>query len=573
MFCTKCGKEYAEGQRFCTGCGNKLDLTFEPQQPPQQPPQDNKNNRKLLIVILVVIFVALIGCSVLAYALLNGSKSAGAGKNRDTEETQEEMENSEDDSKVEDTETETMTEEPETAAEEIPATGEPETQEPPYTADEAEWKQAYYDFVTGNEDLQYIYQDERDQVNFYLVYMDDNDVPELYMDSLNGYIGDMVATYHGKVDYMMYIGPYGDCEYVERSGMFANSDGRMGYYTDTIYKIENGVISIADSGTWTEDTNPDTPDELLHTYSWNGETVDESTYYTYKNQAYDYAQSRYCNSTSQAMTFDELLTYLSPESVSTSAEQETTEAITMIPNEYYYTDLDGDGSDEEIHCEVYTDFEDAYGCEVYVYVDDICVINVYRESAIGVELSVHDFEKMDTWQEICLSFYSDSDCFDAILAYRIRSEAADLYFDEEYADALITRGSLDPVQPGDGTVCLDQEYYAMYLGQGYAHRRFRVENQKWVQIPANIYDVTDAWQEQEYHATIELPVLSDVTSTEPVATIQAGELFHVQKLYTETENGILSDDIRYIYVTSENGAAGWIEIPDEDFFEEMYAWG
>ena len=113
----------------------------------------------------------------------------------------------------------------------------------------------------------------------------------------------------------------------------------------------------------------------------------------------------------------------------------------------------------------------------------------------------------------------------------------------------------------------------MYLGQGYAHRRFRVENQKWVQIPANIYDVTDAWQEQEYHATIALPVLSDVTSTEPVATIQAGELFHVQKLYTETENGILSDDIRYIYVTSENGAAGWIEIPDEDFFEEMYAWG
>ena len=335
MFCTKCGKEYVEGQRFCTRCGNKLDLTFEPQQPagqatnlaqsgqpmqqsgqavtptqngqpaqptghpvvlpqtngrptvqpqfsgqPQQPPQDNKNNRKLLIIILVIIFAALIGCSVLAYVLLNGNKSDAAGKDRDTEETQEETESSEDDSNAEDTEPKTMTEEPETAAEEIPVTEEPETQEPPYTADEAEWKQAYYDFVTGNEDLQYIYQDERDQVNFYLVYIDDNDVPELYMDSLNGYIGDMVATYHGTVDYMMYIGPYGDCEYVERSGMFANSDGRMGYYTDTIYKIENGVISIADGGTWTEDANPDNPDELLHTYSWNGETVDESTYYT-----------------------------------------------------------------------------------------------------------------------------------------------------------------------------------------------------------------------------------------------------------------------------------------------------
>ena len=609
MFCTKCGKEYKEGQRFCTGCGNKLDPTFTPQQQtlteqpatpaqsgqpvvlpltngrqtvqpqfsaqPQQPPQNNKNNRKLLIIILVVIFVALIGCSILAYVLLNGNKPNAADKDRDTEETQEETESFKDDSKVEDTEPETMTEEPETATEEMPVTEEPETQEPPYTADEAEWKKAYYDFVIGNEDLQYIYQDERDQVNFYLIYIEDNDVPELYMDSLNGSIGDMVATYHGAVDYMMYIGPYGACEYVEGSGRFANSDGRMGYYTDTIYKIENGVITIADGGTWTEDVNPDNPDELLHNYSWNGETVDESTYYTYKNQAYDYAQSRYCNSTSQAMTFDELIAYLNLENSSASAETETTDAITMLSNEYYYVDLDGDGNEEEIYCEVYTDFEDEYGCEVYVYVNDTCVIDVYRDSAIGVELSIHDFENHDSWKEICLSFHSDSDCFDAILAYRIENEVAGIYFDEEYDDLLIGRGGLDPVQPGDGTVCLDQEYYTQYLGQGYAHRIFRVEDQKWVQIPTNIYDVTAEWQEQDYHALIDLPVLADVASTEPAATIQTGELFHVQKLYTETEEGVLSGDICYIYVTSENGTSGWIKIPEEEFFEEneWRAWG
>lgn len=581
MFCTKCGKEYVEGQKYCMQCGNKLDdiligqsrqKTQQLVQPTQQPPK----KKSPLIFVFIGLIALLIICAIVAGVLLPGSSDTSKKEEERTEES-EGRDNSGDEWK--DTQTEvavTEQEDPdtETGAEREPATEEQAAAQEVYSVDESEWKAAYYEFVTTNSDMQSLYEYNRYGVLFYLIYVDDNDVPELYMDSQDGATGDMMATYYGTVGYMMYIGPYGDCEYVERSGQFANSDGRMGYYTDTVYSVDKGSVAITSGGTWSEEVNPENPEEYVYEYSWNGETMDENAYYECKREAFAYDRSRRCNSTATAMTFDELISYLGGEAISDTSSERFASAY-LEANTYYDYDLNNDGETEEIYYEIYTDFEDYWGCEILVYVNGECLIDKYGEYSLWGTVAICDFEAGDPFKEIYLEFKSESDCFDMGAAYRYNNGKFAEYFSVDNSEQTVGRWTLDLDMAGDGIVCFDQEYYTQFLGQGYAHRTFYVENGRLVQIPSYVYTVTDVWQEEEYHALISLLLMTDMETKTVCDTIEAGECFYVHQLYTETEQGTLSNDIRYIYVTTESGKCGWMEIPDEEFFEEnsWRAWG
>jgi len=72
MFCTKCGKDNSEEDKFCTKCGNKLTdgkSDKKPEQTNEKPDQEKttKKGSTGLIVALVVIFVVLGGLGTVAY--------------------------------------------------------------------------------------------------------------------------------------------------------------------------------------------------------------------------------------------------------------------------------------------------------------------------------------------------------------------------------------------------------------------------------------------------------------------------------------------------------------------------
>jgi hypothetical protein len=187
-----------------------------------------------------------------------------------------------------------------------------------------------------------------------------------------------------------------------------------------------------------------------------------------------------------------------------------------------------------------------------------------------------------------VEIYSDSDCFVEAAAYRYNDGSVTEYYNVTTDDVYATRWSLDLNQSGDGTVCYDEEYEGTYLGMGYAYHYFTVENGKLVSIPADVYEVTESWQEAPYYALTSLTLLSDVDGDATGDVVEAGECFHVQRLYCPFGDGMLRADwtgedfeerITYIYVTTESGKSGWIKIPDEYFYETepgsgyTYAWG
>lgn len=622
MFCSKCGKEYVDGQKFCSRCGNQLGAvtgankqeyvmrqehtpahsmsqdhasmqnTSTNMQAPmgQLMPNQTQKKKSLLFFLILGIVALLMICGIIAGVFLLGSNESGDkqsnryedGENRDDEDENRDYEdNNRDDEDenselvMEDTETkdDSLSEEGQDSTADMEATdNENMPSDEAYICDEAEWKAAYLDFLTTNTEVLALLQNNTENVLFYLIYVDDNDVPELYMDSLDGVTGDMMATYYGEVSFMMYIGPYGSCEYVERSGQFANSDGRMGYYSDTYYSVNKGKIEIVSTGIWSEYVNPSNEDEWITDYSWNGQSVDESTYYSYKNEVYPYDRSQWCKATSNALACDELINYLN----GSDLPNHVTEGEQFVPQflqsgTYYNYDLNGDGQPEEVYIEIYDDFEDARGSEIMVYVNEECVIDVFSDYAIGGCVAICDFDFNDLFKEIYVEFYSESDCFVEANAYRYHQAHMQEYFEVSYDDYPVGRWSLDLNMAGDGTVCFDQEYYQTYLGQGYAHRTFSVVNGKLVQNPTHYYDTTADWQLSEYHALIELPLFAEVTSTESLESIEAGECFYVLTLYTESEYSDISNDIRYAYVISTQGKCGWILIPEEEFFEEN-AW-
>jgi hypothetical protein len=261
-------------------------------------------------------------------------------------------------------------------------------------------------------------------------------------------------------------------------------------------------------------------------------------------------------------------------------EQTAFEPIYLIEQTTYSCDLDCDGTPEEIYYETYTDFEDTSGCETLVYVNGECVIDFYDDGGIGASVTICDFDNQDAYREIGLDAYWESGCMDYAVAYRYSKGNVAEYYNVGMDDVSAVRWSLDLNQPGDGTVCYDEEYSGgEYLGQGYVHHIFSVKNGKLVAIPANFYDTADDWKEATYYALFELPLLSDVGGTKNGDVVKKGECFYVQQIYLPSGNGELLGQITYIYVITESGKSGWIEVPDEYFYETdpgsgfPYVWG
>lgn len=140
-------------------------------------------------------------------------------------------------------------------------------------AESDEWKQAYTDYVMALST-----QSGADMYTYYLIYLDDDSIPELFVTMDCEAAGEIVATYyHGEViDYQ--LSRIGSC-YIEKSGMILTDTGHMDYYPLTITRLKNGAFTEIASGVsyLSEEDNMrlanGETDEYILTYEWKGHIV------------------------------------------------------------------------------------------------------------------------------------------------------------------------------------------------------------------------------------------------------------------------------------------------------------
>lgn len=113
-----------------------------------------------------------------------------------------------------------------------------------------------------------------------LIYVDEDDIPELVIDTGVEAGGCVILTYHdGTMDELQTMRL--NFTYIERENLLCNADGHMGYYYDSVYTIRDGkwvYVGGGEYGDGPDGMQFDDEGELICVYSWDGETVSEEEY-------------------------------------------------------------------------------------------------------------------------------------------------------------------------------------------------------------------------------------------------------------------------------------------------------
>ena len=157
--------------------------------------------------------------------------------------------------------------------------------EPQLTQDDMyemqDWQAAYAEYIEGLE--------WKENYDYSLIYVNDDDIPELVVDTGMEANGCYILTYHnGEVDALRILRL--NFYYIEKKNLVNNSDGHMGYYYDYIYSIENGKWVYVAGGEWTE-TYIVEDDDLVYQYEWEGKEVGEDVYEQRVNAVFNMDQA------------------------------------------------------------------------------------------------------------------------------------------------------------------------------------------------------------------------------------------------------------------------------------------
>lgn len=154
--------------------------------------------------------------------------------------------------------------------------------------DERAWNRAYLSYLSDNMNF------ELTEAQFQLIYLDDNEIPELWICYPTTAAGSQVLTFDGENVQDVYISEYGTLSYVERSGYFHTSGGRMDVYWDGIFQLKDGVFTEIVHGDYGAEDNTNVQvDENgpIYQYSWGGQTVSKAEYQQNLNSSFDFAST------------------------------------------------------------------------------------------------------------------------------------------------------------------------------------------------------------------------------------------------------------------------------------------
>ena len=110
-----------------------------------------------------------------------------------------------------------------------------------------------------------------------LIYIDDDDIPELFIDYGSSAAGGVLYTVSGGK--LKNVPIYrGGLTYIERKSLFVNDDGNMGNYYDIVYTLQNGEFTMLHKGEYGEKATNDEEAPYAFYWRWDGEEVSESDY-------------------------------------------------------------------------------------------------------------------------------------------------------------------------------------------------------------------------------------------------------------------------------------------------------
>lgn len=148
----------------------------------------------------------------------------------------------------------------------------------PYIAEE--WAQAYAAYLDLDRDA--------GQFTYSLIYVNDDDIPELVLDRGYEAGGCQIITYYeGEVDVLQTDRLYFD--YIERGNLLCNSSGLMGLYYDDVYTITDGKWCCIAQGEIREQIEDD--ENIFFSYTWEGEAVEEEEYENNLREVFDKEQA------------------------------------------------------------------------------------------------------------------------------------------------------------------------------------------------------------------------------------------------------------------------------------------
>ncbi len=170
------------------------------------------------------------------------------------------------------------------------------------------WRKAYIDYLEkGNGTV--VFSEYSSMFTYTLVYVDDDDIPELLIDTGSALGGELIATFYcGKVieEHLSRIGS----EYIEKGGLIYTDTGHMDYYPVTITKLENGTFSVIGSGLASisdEEAKKRSEDphyEYELSFEWEGRPVTVEEYRAEIGKLYDMDRSK---SPNNYYSYDEFL--------------------------------------------------------------------------------------------------------------------------------------------------------------------------------------------------------------------------------------------------------------------------
>lgn len=138
----------------------------------------------------------------------------------------------------------------------------------------ATWQEAYIDFLKKPSAT--IWVSGRDSEDYSLIYVDDDDTPELYFYTGGAVYGEtIVSFYEGKVRSMNR--ERGGIKYIEYGGLLYSDWGNMGFYPCNIYMLEKGEFSEIGTG-WLRERIDDDNMLIGFTHYWEGKEVTETEY-------------------------------------------------------------------------------------------------------------------------------------------------------------------------------------------------------------------------------------------------------------------------------------------------------
>ena len=148
----------------------------------------------------------------------------------------------------------------------------------------ADYRQAYLDFLKDKQ---------ASHVSFALIYIDNDEIPELYLSGVCEAEGDMVCSFKNGVVVYRYLGRTHGGKYIERSGKLINQNGHMGNYYDNVYQLnKNGFSEILNASYTERYEDPGNGEyNVIREYLIGGTTVSEAEYNHAVSSAFDLSRA------------------------------------------------------------------------------------------------------------------------------------------------------------------------------------------------------------------------------------------------------------------------------------------